>query len=89
LKGEDTISKRLRLEYRGTVMKQSQCNKIINHIKEYGSITSLEAFRYYGCTRLSGRIFDLKKKGYNISSELETVLTRDGTARVAVYRLIE
>jgi hypothetical protein len=37
--------------------------------------------------RLSARIADLKKRGYNIQTELQTVPTRDGTARVARYRL--
>ena len=70
-------------------MKNTHCNQILNYIKSHGSITSLEAFKEIGCTRLSGRIFDLKKQGYNIVSEMETVPTRDGTARVAVYRLVE
>lgn len=62
---------------------------IIKYLKQNKSITSLEAFKLFGCTRLSGRIFDLKKQGYNIVSEMETVPTRNGTARVAVYRLVE
>lgn len=70
-------------------MKNTQCNQILDYIKSHGSITSLEAFRLFGCTRLSGRIFDLKKQGYNITSGMETVPTRNGTARVAVYRLVE
>ena len=70
-------------------MKESQCNQIIDYMKKHGSITPLEAVQHIGCLRLSGRIFDLKKAGYNITSEMETVPTRDGTARVAVYRLVE
>ena len=70
-------------------MKKSHTKKILEYMKEHGSITSLEAFRTIGCTRLSGRIFDLKKRGYNIEKTMEEVPTRDGTARVAVYRLGE
>ena len=70
-------------------MKKSHAKKILEYMKEHGSITSLEAFRAIGCTRLSGRIFDLKKRGYNIEKTMEEVPTRDGTARVAVYRLGE
>ena len=69
--------------------KINQSMRVLEYMKKNGSITSIEAFYSIGCTRLSGRIFDLKKMGYNISSELETVQTRDGTARVAVYRLSE
>lgn len=70
-------------------MKTSQSMKILQYMKENGSITSLDAFHHIGCTRLSGRIFDLKKMGYTIDKTMEEVPTRDGTARVAVYRLGE
>lgn len=40
--------------------------RILDHLKEYGSITSMEAFKYYGITRLSARIKELRDKGYNI-----------------------
>ena len=68
-------------------MKQTQCQKILDYMQSHGSITSLEAFREIGCTRLSGRIFDLKKMGYSIDKTMEEVPTRDGTTKVAVYRL--
>ena len=68
-------------------MKETQCNQILDYIKTHGSITSLEAFREIGCTRLSGRIHDLRRRGYKITSDMQTVPTRDGTARVAVYKL--
>lgn len=75
---------------RKSIKKGSQNYKILNHLKTKGNITTLEAFREYGCTRLSGRIFELKEVGYNIISTLEDVKTRSGeTTRVAVYRLGE
>ena len=70
-------------------MKVNQSTKILEYIKAHGSITSLEAIQHIGCTRLSGRIFDLKKMGYNIVKNMEEVPTRDGTTRVAVYRFGE
>ena len=66
-------------------MKTTQSMQILSYMKEHGSITSLEAIRSIGCTRLSGRIFDLKKMGYPISKTMEEVPTRDGHTRVAVY----
>ena len=36
------------------------------HLKNYGHITSLEAIREYGATRLGSIIFNLKKNGYTI-----------------------
>lgn len=70
-------------------MKTSQSMQIIEYIKKHGSITSLEAIQHIGCTRLSGRIFDLKRAGHNIVKTMEEVPTRDGSTRVAVYRLVE
>lgn len=40
--------------------------RILDHLKEHGSITSMEAFKCYGITRLSARIKELRDKGYNI-----------------------
>jgi hypothetical protein len=68
-------------------MTQSQT--ILNHLKNHGDITSLEAFREYGITRLSARIFDLRSEGHHIKSENVNVPTRSGdTATVAKYTLI-
>lgn len=73
----------------GEGMKASHSLQVLEYIKEHGSITSLEAIRAIGCTRLSGRIYDLKKMGYDIDKTMQEVPTRDGTARVAVYTLRE
>lgn len=43
--------------------------RILNHIIKYGSITSLEAIKEYGCTRLSHYIYLLRHNGYNVESE--------------------
>lgn len=57
----------------------NQCDKILNHIKRYGSITQAEAVHFYGCYRLGARIADLKKQGVPIVSNRETALNRDNT----------
>lgn len=41
----------------------TQCEKILRHMEDYGSITSLEAIQEYGIMRLASRITDLKKTG--------------------------
>lgn len=66
-------------------MKQSQCNRIYEYMKDHGSITSLEAFREIGCTRLSARIRDLKDRGIKIDSVKVEVPTRDGKTTVSKY----
>lgn len=46
-------------------------------MRKYGSITTLEAFRDLGITRLSGVIFDIRKS-YVISSKTEQSRNRYG-----------
>ncbi len=58
--------------------KLNQCEMIINYIKEFGSITTLQAFRDLGCTRLASRINDLKKQGYKFKDEFVTSKNRRG-----------
>lgn len=64
-----------------------QWQRIINYMKEHGSITSMDAIYHLGCTRLAGRIFEIKERGYNIETELVNTKTRYGTTKIAVYRL--
>ncbi len=49
-------------------MKQSE--RIIRHLRDFGSITSLEAMKEYGVMRLASRVSDLKKVGFPIRSEM-------------------
>lgn len=59
-------------------MKASQCEKIVNYMKKYGSITQLQAYVDIGCIRLPARIYDLKRKGYAIRSETIKVKKSEG-----------
>ena len=47
----------------------TQCEQVLDYIKANGSITSMEAFSKLGITRLSARIYDLRKEGENIVQE--------------------
>ena len=47
---------------------KSQSDAILWHLKQYGSITSYEAIKEYGATRLAHIIFKHRKEGYDISS---------------------
>ena len=66
-------------------MKTGQKQRVIEYTRETGSITQLEAIKELGVLRLSGVIFELKKDGYAIKSELVPVKTRYGTAHIARY----
>ena len=71
-------------------MCKSQIDDVLEHLKEHGSITSMEAINNYGATRLSDIIYRLKKRGYNISTERLTVKTRYGrSTSVGKYTLIK
>ena len=50
---------------------KSQEDAVLNHMEQHGSITSLEAIELYGCTRLSAKIYDLKRAGKNIIKKME------------------
>ena len=57
---------------------QTQCDRILRHFKDYGSITSLEAMQEYGIMRLASRISDLRRLGYAIKKTTETSKNRYG-----------
>lgn len=71
-------------------MKTTQCDRILRHLKDQGSITSLEAMQEYGIMRLASRINDLKGMGYKIISISESSKNRYGeTVHYSVYMLAD
>lgn len=66
----------------------TQSEMILRHLKDYGSITPLEALQEYGCMRLGARIYDLKRDGHDIRTEFETATNRYGEkTSYARYRM--
>ena len=61
----------------------TQNTLVLRHLEQGHALTSLTAFRLWNLTRLSGRIFELRKAGYNIEATKE----RSGRNSYAVYRL--
>lgn len=59
-------------------MKTTQRDRVINFIRMYGSITSMEAFTELGITQLGARIDELQKEGYHFKKEWETGTNRLG-----------
>lgn len=57
---------------------------ILNHLLEYGNITSWEAIQQYGATRLSAIIFNLRHK-YNLNIVNETINFIDRYGNKANY----
>lgn len=52
--------------------------RVYDHLLEFGSITSWEAIKEYGNTRLSDSIYHLRKKGHSIVNEQESSVNRYG-----------
>ena len=70
--------------------KMTQCERILRHLRDHGSISSLEAINEYGILRLASRVNDLKRRGYNIVGETKTGRNRyEEKTSFKVYRLVE
>lgn len=59
-------------------MRTTQKDRIINYIRQFGSISSFEAYANLGITQLGARIDQLKKEGYEFKTEWETGQNRFG-----------
>lgn len=59
-------------------MKITQKDRIINYIREFGSITSKEAYDDLGITQLATRIKELKEDGHEFRTEWENSKNRFG-----------
>lgn len=60
---------------------KTQKELVLEFIKNAGSITAKEAFTELGITRLSARIFDLRKAGEPIVQERKYYTARDGRSK--------
>ena len=71
-------------------MKATQCDKVLQYMIQFGSITQLEALADIGCMRLASRISDLRNRGYAIGRRMKTGKNRYGdSVSFAEYYLIE
>ena len=50
--------------------KVSKQEKVLKHLKTLGSITPLEALELYGSFRLGALIFNLRKEGHDIETNI-------------------
>lgn len=64
----------------------SQKQMVLDYIRDFGSITPIDAFRGLGVTRLAAKVFELKKDGHDIDKVIETGKNRFGNrTRYARY----
>ena len=57
----------------------TQKAKLLDHLKNTGPITSLEAVRKFNILRPSNRIQELKAEGYDIHTEIVWKKHKDGS----------
>lgn len=68
-------------------MKQEQ--RVLEYLKTHSGITSLDAFREFGITRLSARIWNLRREGHEIVTQRIQVVNRYGEKiTTALYILV-
>lgn len=61
----------------------SQNRAISEHLHKGHGISSLLAFKMFGCTRLSARVYELKREGLPISDSW----AEHGGKRFKIYRI--
>lgn len=66
----------------------TQTDRVLDYLKQFGSITALEALRDLGIMHLSSRITELRQKGYAVNREMIEVKNRWGEKTfVARYKM--
>jgi hypothetical protein len=74
----------------GLENKPTQCDKIIKFIKDFGYITSWQAYQELGVTQLGARIYQLKERGYKFTTTRVTTKNRYGEpTHFDEYRLVD
>lgn len=59
-------------------MRMNQHDRILQYMKDFGSITTLDAYNDLGITKLTTRISELRREGVQIIGTPETVSNRYG-----------
>lgn len=56
----------------------TQCDRVLQYMDDFGSISTLEAFADLGITRLASRIHDLTRMGVPITKKMVSGRNRYG-----------
>ena len=71
-------------------MSDTQKQKILNYIKDHGSINPSQAYNELHIYRLGARILELRRDGYDIKTEIvQEKNAEDDTVKYAVYSIGE
>lgn len=70
--------------------KPTQRDKVLNYIRQFGFITSWQAYQDLGITQLATRIYELKELGYKFTTTRIKTKNRLGeNTHYDEYRLVE
>ena len=70
--------------------KPTQKDKVLRYIREFGKITSWDAYSQLGVTQLATRIFELKQDGYCFKKTRVNTKNRfEEQTHYDEYRLVE
>lgn len=70
-------------------MEKSKTNDVIMHLLKHKTITQMEAAKKYNLYRLSSVIFELRKRGMKIETEMIPFKSKYGThSAFAKYHLV-
>lgn len=67
----------------------TQVQRIAEYLKDHGSITTYEAFRHLGITRLSARIWDMKDRGWEFKRETVNKRNKYGAISFTKYSVLK
>lgn len=74
----------------GLQRKPTQREKVLNYIRQFGFITSWQAYRDLGVTQLASRLYELKQQGYVFTKTRKNTTNRLGEkTHYGEYRLVE
>ena len=82
LKGKKTEEQLDYLKGKKQVKKQTKTDKVLAHLKSGKTITSMDAFRMFRLTRLSGIIFQLNRTK---NAKIKCVMVQGKDTRFGVY----
>lgn len=57
---------------------KTQCEKLLDYMKEHGAVTGMESIMQLGVMNYKGRINDLRRLGVPIKTTMETVTNAQG-----------
>ena len=72
-----------------TKTKITQRDIILWHLQNVGTLTRAQAMSEYGIVELPARIVELKRLGYNITSEKGHYINRFGKISYNIYSLAD